>query len=126
MDERLIELDYGQWEGLTQPQVKASWPKALRDWKQDAGGARPTGGESLDELQARVGDFLRALTPPARGAVAIVAHAWVLRLAILTLRGEDRARVREIAVQPASVHSARLVVSPSAPFTGEISPQASS
>ena len=123
-DERLIELDDGQWEGLTQPQVTAEGPKALCDWKQDMASARPPGGETLDELQARVEDFLRGLMPPARGAVAIVAHAWVLRLAILTLRGEDRARVREILVHPASVHSARLVVSPPAPCPGEISPQA--
>ncbi|MDE3175388.1 MAG: histidine phosphatase family protein [Pseudomonadota bacterium] len=125
-DERLIELDYGKWEGLTQSQVKALWPTALRDWKRGVASARPPGGEALHELQARVEDFLRALKPPARGAVAIVAHAWVVRVALLSLSGENVARVREIAVPPASVHCARLASPPPAPCPGELSRQAMS
>ena len=111
LDERLVELDFGHWQGLTQPQVKAQWPDELRNWKRAKANARPFGGESMEELQRRVEDFLRTFEAPEGGAVAIVAHAWVVRVATLSLNGESLARVRDLAVPPASIHLARLAVS---------------
>ena len=125
LDERLVELDFGQWEGLTQPQIKALWPQDLRNWKQANANARPPGGESMEELQRRVEDFLRAPWASEGRAIAIVAHAWVVRVATLCLNGQSLARARDLAVPPASIHLARLAVSATCTPPHETSLQAS-
>ena len=109
-DERLIELAYGEWEGLTQAEVKALWPAELRRWKRDVGAARPTGGESLAEMSARLHDFLASLRArtPWRGAVALVTHDLIIRMALIAARGEGYDGVRRLIIPLASAHPARL------------------
>lgn len=50
-DERLIEIDYGEWEGMPLADIPSE--VSLR-WRRDPAFA-PPGGESLSDLQARVG-----------------------------------------------------------------------
>ena len=110
VDERLVELAYGEWEGLTQTDVKARWPDLLRRWKREGADTRPPGGESLDELSTRLQEFLTSLRclAPRSGAVALVTHDLVIRMALLAARGEGSSGVRRLIVPTASVHRARL------------------
>ncbi len=106
IDARLVELEYGDWEGLTQSEIKARWPDDLRAWKRSAAHARPTGGESLAAAAARLSGLLAELprrAAPAR-SVAIVTHSVLIRLALLAARGEGPAALRSLTVDPASVH----------------------
>ncbi len=105
-DPRLVELDYGDWEGLTQAEVKARWPEDLRAWKRAPASARPTGGETLAAAAARLHAALAGLgaRAPAGGLVAVVTHDMLIRLALLAARGEAQAGVRGVAVPPASAH----------------------
>jgi len=76
----LRELDRGDWLGLSYGEV----PDGLWDaWLAAPGSRRPPGGESLSDLSARVLPCLDALAAEHSGAgVAIVAHSWVIRVAI--------------------------------------------
>ncbi|MDE2007848.1 MAG: histidine phosphatase family protein [Rhodospirillales bacterium] len=105
LDPRLMELDFGAWEGLTDAQVKQRWPTLRRSWKQTPDTVRLPGGESLAEARARWRDFLAG--PPWNGTPAlavVVTHAAMIRIALLEARGEPLGRFREIAVAPASAH----------------------
>jgi broad specificity phosphatase PhoE len=52
-DDRLIELDYGEWDERRLRDIPAEeWTR----WRADSNFA-PPGGESLEEVAARVGDF---------------------------------------------------------------------
>ncbi len=105
IDERLVEIAYGDWEGLTQAEVKARFPDELRSWKRTPATARPPAGETLAEARARLEAALADL--PARtggGEVAVVTHDLLIRLALLMANGEGLERVRSIAVPPASAH----------------------
>jgi alpha-ribazole phosphatase len=80
-DPRLLELDFGQWEGKPWDNT----PRADLDrWAADLLGFRPQGGESGAELVARVKDFRDGLNQDC----VVVSHGGPLRVLSALLRGE--------------------------------------
>jgi len=106
IDARLIEIDFGDWEGRAWNDIERN---ALDAWAADVIGFTPPGGESVAQLQARVLDFAATLAP--QPAVALVAHAGVLRalvghwrrlpVAEWTQLGFDYGSVTSLHVEPA-------------------------
>lgn len=79
LDERLIEMDFGRWEG----RLWADIPRGeLDDWAADLEGARPHGGESVAELAARARAGLQALRGTQRRPALLVTHAGVIKAAL--------------------------------------------
>jgi len=73
LDEDLVEWDYGECEGKTAEQIRATDP----GWNIWDSGVR--GGETVEQVGARVDRVLaRAIAVP--GDVALVAHAHLLRI----------------------------------------------
>ena len=66
LDRRLMEMDWGEWEGRTRAALAAADPAGVA--RNEAGGPdfRPPGGESPREVQARIVDWARsaAVGPP--------------------------------------------------------------
>ncbi len=79
VDERLIELDYGDLEGTRVADVpRSTWDA----WRADDAW-RPPKGESHDELGARVWSLLDELvTPAATGDVVLVSHVSPIKAAV--------------------------------------------
>ncbi|MBU6260308.1 MAG: histidine phosphatase family protein [Burkholderiales bacterium] len=107
-DARLIEIDFGAWEGLTQLEIKQRWPQALRRWKQAPADFRFPGGESLGDAFERLRDFLHR--PPwadagLEGDVLAVSHAGPIRLAALWAEGRPLADFRAIAVHAGETYA---------------------
>ncbi|HEX6383068.1 MAG TPA: histidine phosphatase family protein [Anaerolineae bacterium] len=85
-DGRLIEQDFGAWEGLSLEEVKAQYAGDVAAWQQDALRYGPTEGENLDQLAARVSGFcddVRQLH--AAATVLVVAHGAVLNTLLCCL-----------------------------------------
>lgn len=78
IDERLQEISYGDWEGLTLPEINARDPKLLAAREQDKWGFRPPGGESYRDVAARVAAWHATV---ARDTV-IAAHGGIARALI--------------------------------------------
>ncbi len=82
----LREIDFGEIEGLAYAEINERYPdfaRLLADWR-----ARPRfpGGESHDELNQRVLQFLPRLEQHQPGeTILIVAHSGTLRLLICNL-----------------------------------------
>jgi len=73
VDDRLVELDYGEWDGRPVADVPASdW----RRWRDDPDFA-PPGGESLRSVRARVVAFSEEQLDGAAGAGLVVAVSHV-------------------------------------------------
>ncbi|MDR2912971.1 MAG: alpha-ribazole phosphatase [Alistipes sp.] len=72
-DDRLREIDFGAWEMCRFDQID---DPALQLWYDDYLHARPTGGESFDELRARVAEFLEELR--GGGRILVFAHGGVI------------------------------------------------
>jgi len=93
-DKRIMEMNFGTWEGLTYTKLWAQDP-AYRRWMENWKTARCPGGESFSDVMARVQDFLGGLgalgapgTPEAPGArsatkdesILLFTHAGVIRI----------------------------------------------
>lgn len=89
IDERLREFDFGQWEGLTWPEIVARWPQFEARLPTQARRYEPVGGEQFEQVVARVGSFLDELRSGApAGPVLVVTHAGALHAAMEVLAPE--------------------------------------
>ncbi|MFB6599481.1 MULTISPECIES: bifunctional RNase H/acid phosphatase [Streptomyces] len=74
VDEGLRETAFGAWEGLTFGEVRERWPDQLTAWLA-APGAAPPGGESFEEVAARVAEARDRLRAAHAGrTVLLVSH----------------------------------------------------
>lgn len=80
VDERFIEMDYGDWDGLPLSDVSAeSW----RRWQEDPGFA-PPGGETLASVTTRVKDAVADWVSRHPGEVIVVAsHVSPIKAAVV-------------------------------------------
>lgn len=88
-DARLLELDFGEWEGQRWDDIPR---KALDAWAADPWGFAPPGGESGQALLTRVRGFWEAAPRP----VVVVSHGGPLRL----LRALAEGRAPDILEPP--------------------------
>src|SRR5271157_5849048 len=58
VDQRLVELNYGAWEGKTFEEITRATPAIYRAWDADPANMAPPGGESGVQLIERVTPFL--------------------------------------------------------------------
>ncbi len=74
IDERLYELDFGEWESKPWDELPVGAREAwAEDWKR----AAPPAGESLPELEERVREWHQGLAEAERHL--LIAHAGVVR-----------------------------------------------
>lgn len=86
VDERLKELHFGAWEGLTTPEIQQKFPKLWQEWLAcKAHGPFPGGGESFAVFHRRVGDFIKERCDHVAEPLAVVAHGGVLRSSLVQL-----------------------------------------
>jgi 2,3-bisphosphoglycerate-dependent phosphoglycerate mutase/probable phosphoglycerate mutase len=87
-DARWAETHHGRWEGLTYAEVRARFPQEAAARFADALNGRPSGGESLAEVAARVAAGWAALLQQNPGGrVLLVTHATPIQLVLCALSG---------------------------------------
>lgn len=87
-DARLVECDYGEWEGLTRDAIRARWPALRKQWEEDPGTVAPPGGESGEDVAHRLMPFVDSLItweqdfaqPDVDRRVLLVGHSTVNRV----------------------------------------------
>jgi broad specificity phosphatase PhoE len=82
-DDRLKELSFGRWEGLTWKEVRRNDPAGYAARNADIWNFAPPAGESYADLVLRAGPLLRSLP---KGAV-VVSHGGISRIALHLLGG---------------------------------------
>ena len=84
----LIDLDCGQWQGLTIEEVKKQWPIELQAWYDTPKLVRLPGGETLEEARSRAMSFVRTLLVSfPEEAVVLVSHTALNRVILLSVLG---------------------------------------
>jgi broad specificity phosphatase PhoE len=111
VDDRWIELDYGDLDGTPFADVTAETWSA---WRADVRW-RPPGGESLADLGARVRDACEAIRGDAdeRGDVVVVTHVSPIKAAVAWAIGVGDEVSWRLYVAPGSI--TRIAVRPGAP-----------
>lgn len=78
VDDRLKELTFGGWEGLTWKEVRARDPRGAAARERDKWGFVPPGGESYADLLQRIAPAFDAMV----GDTVVVSHGGVARAAL--------------------------------------------
>ncbi|EFV14851.1 bifunctional RNase H/acid phosphatase [Segniliparus rugosus] len=86
-DERLIEMDFGEWEGLTGQEIQARDPGLRERWLAEPTTEAP-GGESFAQVAARVDEFVRDVVERHPGEnIVLVSHVTPIKLALKSALG---------------------------------------
>lgn len=96
--EALIDISYGQWEGLAHQKVRSTYPDLYREWAEHPERVSFPGGESLAQVRDRALPALLSLASGKKGeaAVAVVAHRVVNKVLICALLGLDNSHFWQI------------------------------
>jgi broad specificity phosphatase PhoE len=110
VDQRLIEIDYGEWDETPLGELPA---EVWAQWRGDADYRAP-GGESLAEVQARVGACAgELLTRAGDGAVIAVSHVSPIKAAVVWALGGDPLLAWRLRLDVASI--TRIASGPAGP-----------
>ena len=111
-EDRLIEFDFGKWEGQTKEEFIPEDPELWAAWSRDPGITSAGGtGESANQVVKRVGDFFTELVGRySSGNILVVAHNGVNRMFLahklgMPLRNyrklvQDNSRITVIQLDP--------------------------
>jgi len=102
VDPQWDETDFGEWDGMTAPEVIKKWPREFAAWN-DSPDAAPPGGESIRFVERRViaaRDELLKRFPGKR--IVLVSHGDPLRVLLRSVLGSGGEMQRRIHVDPAS------------------------
>ncbi|WP_327009000.1 bifunctional RNase H/acid phosphatase [Dactylosporangium sp. NBC_01737] len=99
----LVECDFGEWDGLTFAEVRASYPNELDRWLASPLVA-PPGGESLQQVTIRVRRALRRLQQQYTGQqIAVVSHVTPIKSLLRDALAAGDAFMYRLYLDPAGV-----------------------
>ncbi|MCH8919262.1 MAG: histidine phosphatase family protein [Chloroflexi bacterium] len=115
----LIEMEIGEMEGLTFPQVRERYPDFLRDWLSERlADVTMPGGESLRQVQERGWATVEAIRDRHPDeTVAAVSHNFVILSLLCQVLGLPLARFRSLRHELAAVSVLELDASRNALVT---------
>lgn len=84
----VIDIDYGEWQGLTPDEAGRRWPDLLHRWYTAPQTVQAPGGESLDRLRKRAMSAICGLADRhGDETIAVVSHTVVNRVILLGILG---------------------------------------
>jgi len=97
----LNEIDFGGWTGasFTTLAVDPAW----QDWNRQRGRHRPPGGESMQDVQARLAAWIGSIASGSDGAAIAVSHADVIKAACCLALDLPIDRYDRFDIDPCSV-----------------------
>ena len=100
----LVEQDLGAWQGLPHADLPERLQEPAHPFWPLSGTERPPGGESMQDVIARVGPALERLaTAHAEADVVIVSHGGTIRAAVAHALGIGATNALHLAIQNLSL-----------------------
>ena len=99
-DPRLLEMNFGDWEMRPWEDIGQ---KRIDGWAGDYVYQRIPNGESFFDLTERVKEFMDEISETAADAVAVVAHAGVIRSILACVAGQPLKSIFNIPVDYGAV-----------------------
>jgi len=89
-EKRIIEIDHGVWSGMLVDEVKERYPEDFRRWLEEPHKVKFEGGESLEDVYARVKEFLDFIKQDHQNqTVVAVSHTVPMRAMLCALLNID-------------------------------------
>ena len=84
----LIDIDYGQWQGLTPHEVKERWPNMIEDWYKKPASLCIPEGETLTDMRTRGMACVNTLVHRHKNqTIVMVGHTVINRMILLGVLG---------------------------------------
>jgi broad specificity phosphatase PhoE len=101
----LIDINYGEWQGLTPEETRTKWPELVARWYEHPESVQVPGGESLalvrNRVMATVKDICRLHLDKE---VVLVSHTVVNRLILLAILGLGNERFWHLRQEPCAIN----------------------
>jgi len=101
----LVDIDFGQWQGLTPDEARTRWPQEVDAWYSSPQAARIPGGESLDDLRQRGMSAVKELGERHQGqTIVLVGHTVINRVLLLGVLGLGNDRLWRLGQAPCAIN----------------------
>ncbi len=97
----LRELNAGEFEGLSFPDILARYPDFLPRWMEDHASVAMPRGESLQEVQNRAWPVIQEVTETCRHAL-VVAHSFVIMTILCKIQNLNLSETSKVRIGIAS------------------------
>lgn len=103
--EGLIDIDFGEWQGMSLREVVARFKDIHDDWVYLPEQVRLPGGECLDEVKERAANAVAGIVEAhkAEGRVVLVSHRVVNKVLICAMLGLDNTHFRNIRIDTCGI-----------------------
>lgn len=83
----LIEVEFGQWEGMTWEEIKKQYPEEHARWEKNPVDVAPPGGETQMQVLERIAASVEAILANSRDcqSIAVVSHGAALAYVVAYL-----------------------------------------
>ncbi len=109
-DARLMEIDFGKWEGRTIDSLMGSAPAALQRFWSDPFAHPPPGAEAFEAFEQRIEQAWEAILDGHGGKrVLLIVHGGVIRLLLCKQMGMPLPHMFRLVVDHASLSRVRLI-----------------
>ena len=103
-DDRLREMDLGEWSGETYGSVAEKHGDIISRWTKDPGSLTPPGGEQLEQVRGRTVSWLEEIWASYKWKTVFVSsHSTPIRIIVSDLIGIPFSRMFCLRLAPASI-----------------------
>jgi len=104
-DQRLVELDFGDWEGMTWQTVHEQYAKQMQTWGEDWVNRSPPNGETFGQQSARCIEWMQTIQhqPDSTHNAMVVSHGGSIRALLCHCMGWPLTQAMDFQIDPASV-----------------------
>ncbi|MFC2025304.1 histidine phosphatase family protein [Chloroflexota bacterium] len=99
----LIDLDFGQWQGLPHREVKDKYEELYAEWISSPHQVTMPEGESLNDVRERANSIVDEVIAKYKGTVVLVSHRVVNKVLICALLGLDNSHFWNIRQDTCSI-----------------------
>ncbi len=103
VNESIIEIDFGRWEGLTEKEAYEQTPDIFRAWKRDPWSTAPPDGETLEIVEQRLESFFNHMHSLKVDALAVVTHVLPIKLILRHFFSLTREQTLALYIMPGSL-----------------------
>ena len=100
---QLIDLDYGEWQGLSHETVRDRYGQLYHEWLNNPQLVKMPAGESLDDVRRRAISLVEDITAKAEDTVVLVSHRVVHKVLICALLALDISHFWNIRIDTAGI-----------------------
>jgi phosphoserine phosphatase len=101
----LVDIDYGQWQGLTPEEARQQWPDLVTNWYEHPEAVEIPGGETLVQVRNRSMSAIKEISwlhPDQE--IILVSHTVVNRLILLGVLGLGIERFWHLRQEPCAIN----------------------